>query len=40
MGSLKVMINNTFKESFYEKKKQLIFWQLFSFFIKVVSKLS
>ena len=37
-AALKTMINNLFKESFYGKKK-LIFWQFFSFLIKVVSEL-
>ena len=35
--------NNPFKESFYgkrKKKKELTFWQLFSFPIKMVSKFS
>ena len=38
MDALKAMVNNPFKESFYGKKKQLMFLQLFSFPIKVVSK--
>ena len=38
-NALRVLVNNLFKESFYgkRKKKQLMFWQLISFFIKVVS---
>ena len=42
MDFLRVIINNPFKENFMEKlkKKQLIFWQFFSFPIKVISKLS
>ena len=41
MDTFKVMVNNPFEEIFYgEKKKQLMFWQLFPFPIKVVSKLS
>ena len=39
MDTLREMINNIFKESFYGKKK-LMFWQIFSFPIKVVTKLS
>ena len=39
MNALKVMINNSFKESIYVKKK-LIFWQFFLFSIKIVLKLS
>ena len=41
-GCLKAIVSNPFKESFYgknEKKNQLMFWQLFSFPLKVVSKL-
>ena len=35
------LVNNPIKESFYEKrKKKLMFWQFFSFPIKVMSKLS
>ena len=41
MSALKVLVKNPVKESFYEeKKKQLMFWQLFLFPIKVMSKLS
>ena len=42
MGALRALVNNSVKESFYgkrKKKKQLTFWQLFSFLIKVMSKL-
>ena len=42
--TLKTIINNPFKESFYgkrkRKEKQLMFWQFLSFSIKVMSKLS
>ena len=38
MNVLKVIDNNSFKESFYgKKKKQLIFWQFFLFLIKIMS---
>ena len=37
---LRAMVNNPFKESFMEKKKQLMFCQFFPFPIKVMSKLS
>ena len=46
MNDLKVMVNNLFKESFYEKRKKkkviniLTDFFFFSFSIKVVSKLS
>ena len=33
-------VKNPVKKSFYRKKKQLIFWQLFLFSIKMMSKLS
>ena len=36
--ALKIMVNNPFKESFYEEKKRS-FDNFFSFSIKVVSKL-
>ena len=42
MSALRVLVKNSVKESFYEKrkkKKQLKFWQLFSFSLKVMSKL-
>ena len=41
-SALRALVKNSFKESFYgeKKKKQLMFWQLFSFPIKVMSKLS
>ena len=42
-SALRALVNNLVKESFYgkrKKKKQLIFWQFFSFPIKVMSKLS
>ena len=40
MSALRALINNLVKENFIGKeKKQLIFWQLFSFPIKVMSKL-
>ena len=38
---LKALIKNLVKENFYKKKKkQLIFWQFFSFSVKVMSKFS
>ena len=41
MSALRELVKNLVKERFYGgKKKQLIFWQLFSFPIKVMSKLS
>ena len=42
MSALRALVKNLVKESFYgkRKKKQLIFWQFFSFPIKVMSKLS
>ena len=42
-SALRVLVKNLVKESFYgkrKKKKQLIFGQLFSFPIKMMSKLS
>ena len=38
----RALVKNPVKENFYgkKKKKQLMFWQLFSFPIKVMSKLS
>ena len=40
--ALKVIVNNPFKENFYGKRKKKVINVLivFSFFIKVVSKLS
>ena len=40
--ALRVMVNNLFKENFYEKrkKKQLMFYQLFPFPINIISKFS
>ena len=35
-----MLTNNPVKESFYGRKKKLMFWQFFSFFIKVTLKLS
>ena len=38
---LRALVNNPVKKKFMEKeKKQLMFWQFFSFSIKVMSKLS
>ena len=40
MSVFKVLFKNPIKESFYEKrKKQLLFWQLFLFLIKAMSKI-
>ena len=40
MSVFKVLFKNLIKESFYEKrKKQLMFWQLFLFLIKSMSKI-
>lgn len=37
MNALRALVNNSFKKSFYEKwKKQLMFWEFFSFPIKMV----
>ena len=44
MNALRTLVNNPFKESFYEKRKKKVINILivffFSFFIKIVSKLS
>ena len=41
-SALRALVNNPVKENFYwkRKKKQLMFWEFFSFSIKVMSKLS
>ena len=41
-SALRALVNNPYKESFYGKwkKKKLIFWKFFSFYIKVVLKIS
>ena len=40
-SALRILVKNLVKESFYwKRKKKLMFWQLFSFHIKVISKLS
>ena len=38
-NALRILVNNPIKESFYEKKK-LMFWQFYSFPMKVLSKIS
>ena len=38
MGALKVIINNTFKESFYEKKKTINILTVFFIFYKSRTK--
>ena len=42
MNVLKELVNNPFKESFYRKKKRkaISVLTIFSFFIKIVSKVS
>ena len=39
-NALRALVNNLFKESFYEKKKNFNVLTVFSFLIKIVSKLS